>query len=49
MVNFETGIDQRSYQLFRARMLRGLLAAKGSKTGRRHVKTLMKRMGIEAL
>ena len=32
-----------------ARMLRGLLAAKGSKAGRRHVKTLMLRMGIEAL
>ena len=32
-----------------ARMLRGLLAARGSKTGRRHVKTLMKRMVIEAL
>ena len=32
-----------------ARMLRGLLAAEGSKIGRRHVKTLMKRMGIEAL
>ena len=32
-----------------ARMLRGLLAAKGSKVGRRHVKTLMRRMGIEAL
>ena len=32
-----------------ARMLRGLLAARGSKIGRRHVKTLMKRMGIEAL
>ena len=32
-----------------ARMLRGLLAANGSKTGRRHVKTLMQRMGIEAL
>jgi putative transposase len=32
-----------------ARMLRGLLAARGSQTGRRHVKTLMKRMGIEAL
>ncbi len=30
-------------------MLRGLLAARGSKTGRRHVKTLMLRMGIEAL
>ena len=32
-----------------ARMLRCLLAANGSKTGRRHVKTLMRRMGIEAL
>ena len=30
-------------------MLRGLLAAEGSKIGRRHVKTLMQRMGIEAL
>ena len=32
-----------------SRMLRGLLAAEGCKTGRRHVKTLMRRMGIEAL
>jgi putative transposase len=32
-----------------SRMLRHLLAAKGSKVGRRHVKTLMRRMGIEAL
>jgi len=32
-----------------ARMLRLLLAAKGSKVGRRHVKTLMRRMGVEAL
>jgi putative transposase len=32
-----------------ARILRGLLATSGSKIGRRHVKTLMKRMGIEAL
>jgi len=32
-----------------SRMLRHLLAAKGSKVGRRHVKTLMQRMGIEAL
>jgi hypothetical protein len=32
-----------------SRMLRGLLAAEGSQVGRRHVKTLMKRMGIEAL
>ena len=32
-----------------SRMLRGLLAAEGCKIGRRHVKTLMNRMGIEAL
>ena len=32
-----------------ARMLKRLLAAEGSKIGRRHVKTLMRRMGIEAL
>jgi putative transposase len=32
-----------------ARMLRGLLVAEGYKIGRRHVRTLMKRMGIEAL
>jgi putative transposase len=32
-----------------SRMLRDLLAAEGCKVGRRHVKTLMKRMGIEAL
>ena len=32
-----------------ARMLRRLLAANGSRVGRRHVKTLMRRMGIEAL
>src|SRR5260370_11951567 len=32
-----------------SRMLRGLLAAEGCKIGRRHVQTLMKRMGIEAL
>jgi putative transposase len=31
-----------------SRMLRGLLSAEGCKIGRRHVKTLMKRMGIEA-
>jgi hypothetical protein len=28
-------------------MLRGLLAAEGCKIGRRHMKTLMRRMGIE--
>ncbi|MGB6922431.1 MAG: IS3 family transposase [Methyloceanibacter sp.] len=32
-----------------SRMLRGLLSAEGYKIGRRHVKTLMRRMGIEAL
>jgi putative transposase len=32
-----------------SRMLRCLLAFNGSKVGRRHVKTLMQRMGIEAL
>src|SRR5271155_4936270 len=30
-------------------MWQGLLVAEGGKTGRRHVKTLMERMGIEAL
>src|SRR5258705_12243615 len=32
-----------------SRMLRGLLAAEGSKIGRRHVKTLMRGMGVEGL
>jgi uncharacterized protein Usg len=32
-----------------SRMLQGLLVAEGCKIGRRHVKTLMKRMEIEAL
>ena len=32
-----------------SRMLRGPLVAEGCKIGRRHVKTLMQRMGIEAL
>ena len=32
-----------------SRMLRDLLAAEGSRSGRRHVATLMRRMGIEAL
>ena len=32
-----------------SRMLRDLLDAEGSKIGRRHVKTLMQRMGIEAV
>jgi putative transposase len=32
-----------------SRLLKGLLAAEGNQIGRRHVKTLMRRMGIEAL
>ena len=32
-----------------SRMLRDLLAAEGSKIGRRHVRTLMQRMGIDAI
>src|SRR5665647_3888824 len=32
-----------------SRMLRGLVAAEGCRIGRRHVKRLMRRMGIEAL
>jgi putative transposase len=32
-----------------SRLLKGLLAGEGSQIGRRHVKTLMRRMGIEAL
>src|SRR6516165_2452747 len=32
-----------------SRMLRGLLAAEGSKIGRRHIATLIRRMGIEAI
>jgi putative transposase len=38
-----------SFPFAGARMLRGLLAAEGCKIGRRHVKTLMRRMGMEAL
>ena len=37
------------YPFAGSRMLRSLLAAEGCKIGRRHVKTLMQRMGIEAL
>jgi len=37
------------YPFAGSRMLRGLLAAEGCNIGRRHVKTLMQRMGIEAL
>ena len=37
------------YPFAGSRMLRGLLALQGYKIGRRHVKTLMQRMGIEAL
>jgi putative transposase len=32
-----------------SRLLRDLLSAEGSKIGRRHAKTLMRRMGIEAI
>jgi len=37
------------YPFAGSRMLRGLLVAEGCQIGRRHVKTLMRRMGIEAL
>jgi putative transposase len=37
------------YPFAGSRMLQGLLVAEGSKIGRRHVRTLMRRMGIEAL
>src|SRR6516165_2273973 len=37
------------YPFAGSRMLRGLLALQGCKIGRRHMKTLMRRMGIEAL
>jgi putative transposase len=37
------------YPFAGSRMLRGLLAAKGVRIGRRHIRTLMQRMGIEAL
>src|SRR6266481_7741874 len=37
------------YPFAGSRILRGLLALQGCKIGRRHVKTLMRRMGIEAL
>jgi putative transposase len=37
------------YPFAGSRMLRGLLGLQGCKVGRRHVKTLMRRMGIEAL
>ena len=37
------------YPFAGSRMVRGLLALQGCKVGRRHVKTLMRRMGIEAL
>jgi len=37
------------YPFAGSRMLQGLLVGEGSKIGRRHVRTLMRRMGIEAL
>jgi transposase InsO family protein len=39
----------REFPFAGARMLRGLLAADGSKVGRRHITTLMRRIGIEAI
>ena len=36
------------YPFAGSRMLRGLLALQGCKVGRRHVKTMMRRIGIEA-
>jgi putative transposase len=42
-------LDQLHLEFPFAGMLRGLLAAEGCKIGRRHVKTLMRRMEIEAL
>jgi putative transposase len=38
-----------NYPFAGSRMLRGLLWQRGLKVGRRHIKTLMKRMGIEAI
>jgi putative transposase len=38
-----------AYPFAGSRMLCGMLSADGCKVGRRHVKTLMRRMGIEAL
>jgi len=37
------------YPFAGSRMLKGLLAGEGHRTGRLHVRTLMKRMGIEAI
>jgi putative transposase len=37
------------YPFAGSRMLKGLLQAEGSKVGRLHVATLMKKMGLEAL
>jgi putative transposase len=38
-----------NYPFAGSRMLRGLLLQQGFEVGRRHIKTLMKRMGIEAI
>ena len=38
-----------NYPFAGSRMLRGLLWQQGLEVGRRHIKTLMKRMGIEAI
>jgi putative transposase len=42
-------VTQINFMRFSDGMLRGLLALQGVRIGRRHVKTLMKRMGVEAL
>ncbi len=38
-----------NYPFAGSRMLKGLLVGEGYKTGRLHVRTLMRRMGIEAI
>jgi putative transposase len=38
-----------NYPFAGSRMVRGLLRQQGLKVGRRHIKTLMQRMGIEAI
>ena len=37
------------YPFAGSRMLQGLLKAEGHQTGRRHVRTLMKKMGVDAI
>ena len=49
LLTYWTQVVRGGYPFAGSRMLRGLLALQGCKIGRRHVKTLVKRMGIEAL